>query len=74
MKDIIFAAIIPLTQQNRSDTETAHCERRASVEITPAMIDAGVGVLIDYEPGWAKPSETVEKIFIAMTRAAAAFR
>ena len=37
-------------------------------EITSAMIDAGLDVLADYDPGWTNESELVSQIFSAMQR------
>jgi hypothetical protein len=36
------------------------------VEITPAMIDAGLDVLADYDPGWTNEPELVSRIFSEM--------
>jgi hypothetical protein len=55
-----------LTQQNPDDKPAGHCERRAPVEVTPAMVAAGLGLLLEYDPGWEKPAVFLENVFKAM--------
>jgi hypothetical protein len=37
--------------------------------ITPAMIKAGEAELLDYQPGYSFPAETIRRIWVAMMEA-----
>jgi hypothetical protein len=52
-----------------TDTK-AETGRREEIEITPAMIEAGVPLLFDYDPRFSNEKEIVAAIFEAMTLAA----
>lgn len=40
-----------------------------SIEVTPAMIEAGLSVLADFNPEWSKPTETVMSLYLLMEQA-----
>ena len=43
-------------------------KKEREIEITPAMLKAGLSPLCGYEPDWVSPSETVKEIYKAMRR------
>ena len=45
-------------------------ERRQSVDVTEAMIDAGIGEFMEYELGGMSVGEMVRRVFVSMTLAA----
>jgi hypothetical protein len=51
-----------LTQQNDAPTKG----RQADIEITDDMVDAGFGVLLDYETDELRSHEVVRKVYLAM--------
>lgn len=58
------------THAGASDRSTAEAGALEcnELEITPEMIDAGVGELCRYDPDYETESSAVERIFTAMVR------
>jgi len=49
-------------------------KKKDEVEITPAMIDAGVSALVEHTPGFELDEERVRLIFGAMLKASSSAR
>jgi hypothetical protein len=58
-----------MTKQRPDDTVN-ECVRPVEIEVTPAMIEAGVAAFCGYDPDWCGDiKETVSRIFVVMTLA-----
>lgn len=69
MVERVSSAIVKVCKHQNWDPEAmarAAIEAMPTPMITPAMIEAGRTVLLDYDPGWTNEADLVSKIYSAM--------